>query len=224
MAASDEAMKLIGDWNAFQKAIDPKQFQARLQREVTRANARIGRDLVGRVRRSIRGKEFQANSPITILLKLGLSTPLVHRGDLFQQITFHQPDWRTVQVGVVKAKGATDEQVNVAVVVHEGATIDVSRYPQVPRKVWMMIGQAMAKSGLNRRQMASRAKAAGALAQKAPGGASKMQSVWVIPGRPYIAKHVLDPSFAVFAKSQWAEAVKRAIFGGPKPAGGGTGG
>lgn len=238
--AQGPAIKLTGAWGAFAKAMDPQVFRPRLERQLMTANERIGRQFQARARRLIRSGAYAPNSPLTVILK-GSSKPLVDKGDLFQAITFDLPSPYMVRVGVFRAK-AGDQLVNLGAILHEGATIDVQKHPGVRAKVWSLVRSAIGNS--SKLRGASRAAVVGAAtsigmskggkakpklkgqalkrffaSQPKTGGPAK--KVWVIPGRPFIAQPLSDPTFRNFALEQWSRAV-RATFLGMAPGAGGT--
>jgi hypothetical protein len=226
-------IKLFGDWNQLQNQLDPVKFAERLHRHVHRANSRIGYQFEARAVRAIRAKKYAPNSPMTVILK-GSSTPLFDRGDLSQQITYEQPSWGVVRVGVVRAK-AGSKAVNIARILHEGATIDVGANPKVRMKVWAMIRERLGDLGsLNSKQRKSVKSAAGKLgasgkkaggrpltkkqlaylhAKNSDGASSPAPKIWVIPPRPFIVEPLNDAAFITYTRGQWSDAVRLALFG-----------
>jgi len=204
-------LKLIGAWDAYRKAIDPAEFAQRLQLYVGKAHERIGRQFQARAQRAIREKVYAPNSPITVILKRGQSTPLVGRpgGDLFQALSFSIPDPFRVRLGVIRQR-AGDELVNVARILHEGATIDVAAHPNVRVAVWAKVREAMGRRAGTKKAASSRASALSSLALGSSGGP---KNLWVIPPRPFILEPVADPKFGAFARAEWTDAARLAIFG-----------
>lgn len=211
--ANEKGIKLVGAWHGFQKALSPNGLHSRLERQVRIANMRIGMQFEANVARSISAGIKPANSPLTVILKRGQSKPLVGRrgGDLQQATSFHRPIWTTVYLGVTRVK-AGPEAVNIARIVHDGAVVDVAKYPQVRRKVFAMMREASGEKLRTKAQSSSRA---GAMATVGSGGGGSA-NLWIIPPRRYIEDVVSSPAFKAFARKQWAEAVKLAIFQGKK--------
>ena len=226
-------VKLTGRWKEFEEGLDPKAFAARLDREIRVAHERIGREIVGRIRRDIRAQRYAPNSPLTVILK-GSSTPPVHLGDLFDAITYeHAPRTSSarahLRVGVIKMRAGT-KLVNIARILHDGAQIDVGAHPQVRRAVFAQVSKGLRADrvrALNTRQRASVLSAAGALgrrrsrpmtprqrraafARSSPAGGSG-SLIWTIPARPFIARPLTSPSLQGFARDTWAEAMRRAL-------------
>lgn len=209
---SDEfGFKLIGAWNAYQKAIDPAGIQTRLDRYMKQAGERIGRQFVARAQRAIRDKVYAANSPITVILKGGQSTPLVGRpgGDLFQSITYDASNPYRILLGVLRQK-SSEEQINLAIILHEGATIDVGKHPNVRKAVWAKVREAMGQRATTRAAKASRAQAVSKLAS---GGTVAAKNLWVIPPRPFLSEPMMDPAFVTWARKEWTAALQLAIWG-----------
>lgn len=226
---------LTGAWKAFSEALDPAVFKARLEKNLLRAGERIGRQAQARIRRSIRAGDYAPNSPVTVILK-GSSKPLVDTGALFQSITFDQPNPWTVRVGVLR-KSAGEKQVNIAAVLHEGATIDVGAHPQVRAKVWAMIRERLGSAGklkgaqkgavisasamIGMKPMTpGRKRALNAFFASKPKAPSSGKKVWVIPARPFLVQPLDDPSFTKFVVREWGDAVRLTFLGGKQAASG----
>lgn len=227
-------VRLSGAWDAYLKAMDPKAFQVRLARHLTTAAERVGRNFTAAARRAIRAGVYAPNSPVTVILK-GSSKPLVDKGDLFQSITFQVVDPYNVRMGVIRARSG-DKLVNVALIVHEGATINVKQHPKVRAKVWAMVRSKLspeALAALNRRQRASVSSAAGTLGLNRKGGkwtekqrrwwfashpstagASAARDVWIIPARPYLANVARSADFQRMVGDTYAQAVQATFAGG----------
>lgn len=130
---------ILKGFKRFKRALNPPRVKSRLAVEVKKANVRIGGFLVDMVRRAIREGSFHGNAELTRVLK-NSSLPLVDHGDLLGSVNFsHKGDW-IVDIGVKREAG--QKQIggrgsggkvntkgsgsNVALIVHEGATIDVT--------------------------------------------------------------------------------------------------
>lgn len=209
-------VKLIGAWNAYQKATDPAKLEARIKASLATAGDRIGRQFVAKAQKAIRNKDYAPNSPITVILKRGQSTPLVGRpgGDLFQAISYDASNPFRILLGVLRQK-AGEELVNIAIVLHEGATIDVGQHPQIRMKVFAMLREAMGRKAGSKAARMSRAAAIEGMS-KAVGGP---KNVWTIPPRRFLSAPLQDPSFRTFAAKTWSSAIRVAIFGSSKPKG-----
>jgi len=112
--------------------LDPAAFDARLKGNIKRATTRIGLDAERQIKEDITGGKFDKNSPITTAIK-GSSRPLVDTGELFKAINSQVLAWDEVVVGVLRSKkvtgkdGKADDLLNIAAVLHEGATITVTQ-------------------------------------------------------------------------------------------------
>jgi len=224
---SGSGIKLSDDWRRLLEDLDPKAFKARLARGLAIAGARVGRTFEREARRAIRAQQYAPNSPVTVILK-GSSTPLVDRGDLFQGLTWAQPDPYTVQLGVMR-RAVGDKGINVALILHEGATINVRKYPQVRAKVWAMTRDALGAERMaaltprSRKAVKGAAHALGLSAPqrraafarmgrgRAPGGTGS--DVWIIPARPFVTRPIEAPAFGTAVVEHYGQAV-RAAFGG----------
>lgn len=228
------ATRLSAEWADFLRTLEPNSFKRRLAHNLERAGHRVGREYVRIARGLIRSAVYAPNSPITIALK-GSSKPLVDKGDLFQGISYELDGPYNIRMGLLKRR-VGQQVVNVGMVLHEGATIDVSAHPQVRRKVWAMVRKAVGAErmkALNGRSRKAVAKAAADLGIKATGrsrrgmfGALKAQGklqarpaagsgrqVWVIPARPFLSTPIMDPAFGKAVEQHYTEAI-RATFQG----------
>lgn len=220
-------IKLSREWASFLDTLDPKAFKTRLAKGSAIAGSRVGRWFEREARKRIRAKDYAPNSPVTVILK-GSSTPLVDRGDLFQGLTYDQPDPYTVRLGVMR-RAVGDQGVNVAAILHEGATINVKRYPQVRRAVFAKLRDSLSAerlAALNPKARKAVKGAAGKLGMTAPqrramfarqgrgGRGGTGADVWIIPARPFITRPLEDPAFAAFVVEQYGQAVKAAFGAG----------
>lgn len=217
-------VKMIGAWESFEKSLDPVAFKTRLDRNLLTAHRRMGRQFVRNSRRLIRAGSYAPNSPITTIIK-GSSKPLVDKGDLFQSITF-DADSRMVKVGLIRAK-SSPSAVNLGITLHEGATIDVRKHPQVRKRVWATVRDRlspaqMAALGTKSRRSAGRA--AGKVGRKMtdrqrraffarqPKTSGSGKAIWRIPARPFLAKPLGEARFVRFVRDTWEDAVKISLF------------
>jgi len=224
---AEGSIKLSAEWQGFLRDMDPKAFKVRLERAASKAGARVGQRFQRDARNAIRGGAYAPNSPVTVALK-GSSKPLVDRGDLFQGLTYSQPDAMTVQLGVMR-RAVGDQGINVALVLHEGATVNVKRYPQVRRAVFAKLRDSLSAerlAALNPRSRASVKRAGRALGMtprqrnavmaklgrgtKASGSG---KTVWIIPARPFITAPIEAPAFGAFVVRAYGDAVRAAFRG-----------
>ena len=231
---SGSATRLSAEWTDLLRTLEPNSFKRRLAHNLERAGHRVGRDYVKIARGLIRAAAYAPNSPVTIALK-GSSKPLVDKGDLFQGISYELDGPYNLRMGLLKRR-VGQQVVNVGLVLHEGATIDVSQHPQVRRKVWAMVRKAVGADRLAKLGGRSRkavAKAAADLGIKATGrsrrgmfGAMKAQGklqarpasgsgrqVWVIPSRPFLSTPATSADFNASVAKHYTEAI-RATFQG----------
>jgi len=219
-------IKLSDEWRRYLELMDPKAVKVRLAKGAARAGARVGQHFQREARARIRGQDYAPNSPVTVALK-GSSTPLVDRGDLYQGLTYDQPDPYTIRLGVMR-RAVGDKGINVAAILHEGATIDVRRHPQVRAKVWAMVRDRLSAerlAALNPRSRRAVKRAAGQLGLAAPQrramfarmgrgrSSGSGRDVWIIPARPFIVRPIEAPSFGTFVVDQYAQATKAALGG-----------
>lgn len=125
-------LKLEG-FDELQDKLDDKKFRKRLKKNVRIAQKRNALAAEGLIKRAIfEGKEFDANSAITIAIK-GSNRPLVDTGGLVASINHAVPKWDIAFIGVLKSRQQTGEDgrkydlLNVAFIMHEGASIKVTQ-------------------------------------------------------------------------------------------------
>ncbi len=202
-------VKLDKNWDELLDTLDWPKFEKRIGRAVAVAHGRIGREFQGTARRAIRSGDYAPNSPMTVILK-GSSKPLVHRGDLVQSITYDQPDPFQLRLGIMRS-GATDKEINVALVLHEGATIDVAKHPKVRMAVWAKIKDAMGQYQRSDKRYKKARAIKGAAALLGTGAKGGSKDVWVIPARPFLIAAVDNPVFERFIADQYIAAVEAAF-------------
>ncbi len=227
-------VKLSKDWRHLVDTLDPARFNGRLAKATAIAGNRVGRDFQRRARAAIRSGIYAPNSPITVIMK-GSSKPLVDRGDLFQGLTYEVDGPYRVRLGILR-RSSGDHVVNVGLILHEGATINVRQHPQVRRAVMAKLRDRLGPermAALNPRQRRSVTSAASSIgmgkrpassAQRkaimakarkegklgAPSG-GQAKAIWVIPARPFIAGPAGDPGFHRFLIDTYSQAVRAAL-------------
>lgn len=178
------------------KLLDPASFQARLINRVGKATERVGLDAEREIKEDIAGGNFAKNSPITVAMK-GSSRPLVDKGDLLKAINSRVLKWDQAVVGVLRSKqkrdsggrfkkGGGDNILNIAAVLHEGATITVT--------------------DRMRRYIA-------ALSRETNGQTKPLRAstrVIVIPRRPFLESSIKDSQLLRY-KDMWEKAVDEAL-------------
>jgi hypothetical protein len=196
-------------WRVFAKAINPKLNQAMLQKHVGRATEANGALVRRRVRANIRGGVGMAeNAPLTALLKGGkrpiIGTPGL---DMFNAITYELQDWRVVAVGVKRTAG--DGEVNVAEIVHDGKTIQVT--PKMRALFWIL--WLASKGRIEYSELTGRAKEIfdqtnGAKGIKPIGKGTKEI---VIQPRPFLKATIEEDETQKAVRTNWHNAVKATI-------------
>lgn len=198
-------------WKAAAASLDPEVFLRRLRARSPRTFARLGLKFVALATKAISAKEYTPNSPITIAFKQA-STPLVgggKGGDLMAALTYHvesSGDVVKVWFGVNRnARGKDGAIEPIAMYLHEGATIDIQKHPNVRKFVMARL-----------REIA---------AGKAPGDSAKAvqilnkthsswhgsEGMWVIPARPFIRGPLESDEFQKFAETELFDLVSGVI-------------
>lgn len=192
-----------GGWTKWEHAITPRIFKATLDHHMRRASALNGKLAEKTIRQKIRAGGFQPNAPLTVLIKSS-SKPLVDNSTgLFQAITSAVIDATTVFAGILQTSG----EYNIALTLHEGATITVT--PKM-RGLFFWLWQASIGK-LPPDKLSGRARE---LWERAPGGWFPLKdstSHIVIPSRPFIEEAFRDTRMKQQAKKNWQAALKQTM-------------
>lgn len=130
------------NWRRFQRFLDPKNFQSQMTRLINLATRRAARYVVDEVRASIQRNEYEPLSGLAIISKASPSSlPLVDAGSLWLSITDKVINPFAAFVGVLRqAKGKRGKNMyNIALILHEGATIGVT--PKMRAYFWFRHSQ-----------------------------------------------------------------------------------
>ena len=224
-------VEITGAWDSFENALDGRAFQKRLDQEMLRAHERIGREYVRTARRAILSSAYESNSPLTVALK-GSTRPLIGRtGSLLRAIGYEAGP-RQLNVGLDPSK-AGPKLTQLAVILHEGATIDLRKHPQVRQAVWAQAREAVGAARLaqlsrrNRSAVIRSASSAGIRAPRRTPMSDRQRraffarqpkaprtglDIWRIPPRPFLLEPLNAPRFVRFVGRAWSQAVERALF------------
>lgn len=188
---------VLEGFDEFKDRVDPKKFDKRIRRRVELATKKNALVAEGAIKRAINSGQFDRNSVITIAMK-GSSRPLVDTGALVASINHDVPKWDVAFIGVLrsrkvprkgKGKARAYDILNVAFVLHEGASIKVT--PKMRRFF-------------------------AAMARENPGQwfpIRKGTSVIQIPRRPFLEAAFEDSRLALKYRRNWEDAVQRALSG-----------
>jgi len=188
-------IKFTGDWNGFAALLDPAGFTMRFEREVRRATIINARIIVREIRNEIKSGVPPANARLTLLLKKGNKTLVSDDANLWNAIGHELIDSFTAFVGVIKSgRGKTEsELINIAEVLHDGATIKVTN----KMRGWF-IGMS-----------------------KQTGGVIKplkpTTKVIVIPSRPFIRNAIQKDELIRMVNYNWSIAVSNALYNKQQP-------
>ncbi|MGD9749386.1 MAG: hypothetical protein AB7W59_00160 [Acidimicrobiia bacterium] len=188
-------------WRKMERALDHAAFESTLRRNMRVATQLNGHLAEAAVRRAIRAGSFAPNASLTIAIK-GSSKPLVDQGSgIFQAITSEVIDDFRVFVGVLRA----DEHYDIALALHEGATISVT---PAMRGMFFMLWLASQGSKPSS-ELTGRA---AELWERMPGGWLPLKSsttAIVIPGRPYLANAFNEATLRARVQRNWERAVAK---------------
>ena len=197
-------------WRVFAKAINPKLNQAMLEKHVGRATKANGALVRRRVRSNIRaGVGLGQNAELTALIKGG-NRPIVGTPglDLFNAITYEVQDWRVVMIGV-KRMGGAGFASNIALIVHDGMSIPVTK--RMRGLFWVL--WLASKGRIEYSDLKGRAKEIYDLT----GGAKGIKPIGenkraiVIPSRPFLKITIEEDETQKAVRTNWHNAVKATI-------------
>ena len=115
-------LRLTGDWPTMRQLFNARGFQSRWKLNMNKYLKAMGIATQGLMTKIIlRDKPFVENAALTGIIKQE-STPLVQENDLVQSINW-EIKGEQVFIGVLRGSG----NFNVAAIVHEGATIPVTK-------------------------------------------------------------------------------------------------
>jgi hypothetical protein len=198
-------MKFVLDdgWKRWERAITPSIFSRELRKNLKVATKRNGLVAVRTIRKVIRSGSFQDNAPLTVMIKSS-SKPLVDRGSgLFQAITHKMVDDVTVFAGVLMTSG----EYNIAIAIHQGATIRVT-----PKMRGMFFNLWLVSEGeLPPGYLKGRARE---LWERHQGDWLPLKSDTrrlVIPSRPFIKDAFNDTMMKHLAFKNWENAIKKTM-------------
>jgi hypothetical protein len=240
MAKTEQAKFVkVGAWKRLRVMLDPDRFKREAEKNIakaTRLNAMIIQKEIRQ--RMKKGGGYSANAALTVMIKHS-SKPLIGVGDneLFKAITYEMIDSFSAFIGVKRS--ATDKDgeplVDVAEIVHEGATIAVS---DAMRGLFQILATATAtdaKTFTPKRKGMIPMKSAGKYSEPPATPASarlvgrakelydavkgrgvvkplkRSTTAIVIPGRPFIKAVFEDPDVKAKIQHNWKMAIESAV-------------
>jgi hypothetical protein len=161
----------MGGWGLLMAITNPRAFRRLLEENFRKALRSACLDVVALIQEHIRTDgEYAENAPLTIARK-GSSRPLIAKGDLVRAVAHRvESPWKA-EVGV---KRITKGGANIAAILHDGFTIDLSNPKYRKMRIFLAI---------MRRQLVM----AGKLAEDAVSPHGK-PGFLVVPGRPFFER------------------------------------
>lgn len=211
MARDKVTLRLTGNWKRMGAAVDAKRFQNNLEANISKATAFNGMMMQSEIRRRIKAKRYEKNSPMTIALKKA-STPLIDDGDLWGSVTTKNLSAYTVFVGVLASKMSSDGKpmVNLANFLHSGGAIPITEHM---RNLWIVlseVGQGKRPKSYLTGRAAEIAKALGRRIKNIKPFKPSTTHV-VIPPRPFLASVLEDPKMLKKCEANWKKAIAAAM-------------
>lgn len=210
---SKTGFKLTGKWDELGTKLDPKRFDIKMKEELRRATELNSKITEREVRKKI-GKSSQAGwdplSNLTMDIKRSKGM-LFDKGELFKAITSKVVSYKSAFIGVLRtAKGKGGQQLaNVALVLHEGASIKVTQ--KMRRMFWALWA---ARVGIiDPANLVGRARE---IWERTRGKAeiyklSGQTTAIRIPSRPFIREVFENKDLLVKLKNNWEKAVDTAL-------------
>lgn len=209
-------LKLTGDWDKLRMRLDASNFDKLAHRNMRRATQRNAQQVVRAMRKRIKSRRYAANVALTIVLK-GQDLPLVdHAAGLFQALTSRMVDTHAALAGVFRttpaAPGSKLPPYNVGVIVHEGATIPVTKRM---RGLFQALS-AYSRGDLDASKLTGRA---AVLAERVKVGEVRIYPLKAttealqIPPRPFIRDVAEDAQVIQGCIRQWQDAYQMALRG-----------
>jgi hypothetical protein len=193
---------LTGAWKELAMGLDPSQFTKKMKSRIAYANRLNAAIMQRKIRGVIKSNVPPPNAPLTIIVK-GSSKTLVDHGALFQGIAAQTVDQMNTFVGVV----STSDVYNLAVALHEGATIKVTdKMRNLFSMLWAVSVGAAPASKLTGRALE--------LWNRMPGGWHRLKTTTTvihIPPRPFIRTAFEDSATKAKIVSNWEDAVQSAL-------------
>lgn len=191
----------------FEKALSQGRIEKLLKKNIGHATKKNALVLQKGVRKEIKRGVPPTNAALTAKLKGG-KKPIVGTSgaDLFNSITHSVKDWNEAIVGVLRMSGVT----NVALVVHEGATIKVT---QKMRNLFQILANVTngitPESKLTGRALELWEMGNGKKTKWKP---LKKSTIAIrIPSRPYMRYAVKDQKTQVTVVLKWEQAIKKTL-------------
>lgn len=196
-------MKIEFKWDRgmqrMRRAVDPARFQEAMNRHVPRATMLNAHLVQKEIRETIRSGLFHPNAALTIAIKRS-SKPLVDTGHgLFQAVNIEQVNDYKVFVGVLKS----DDFYNVAIAIHDGATVKVS---EKMRGMFYVLWKA-STGQIPPSELTGRA---AELWSRKPGGwlpLKQSTTAIIIPARPFMVKAFSNPELRAMVQRNWHAAL-----------------
>lgn len=190
-----------GAWKELRKILSPPRMTKVLRENVQKATGQNALYVQGEIQKNIAAGVSPANAALTMHIKGAKSTrSLVDTSALFNAITF-----RLIKDGAFVGVLRTNENYNVADIVHEGRVLSVTAPMRALFRwlFWASIGKVEPGDLTGR---------AAELWQRAPGGWRPIRKDEIrIPSRPFIQEIFERASTAIFVERTWRAAVAAAL-------------
>jgi len=201
---STTTVRLTGDWKKLERQLSNEVFRDRIESEMKRATRTNAAMVKREVREHLRSGSHAKNAPLTIFIK-GSSKPLVDRAQLFKSVHFRSQSAFRAEIGLLRG----DTNINIALAVHEGATIPVTN---------AMRGMfaALQSASEGKREPGSLRGRAKELYARRPQGwkALKPSTTSIrIPARPFLREVIERPELNNAVARNWLAAAAAAIAG-----------
>jgi len=203
------AIRFDGGWAKYREAVSWARFEPILRKHVGKATERNALSAVKQIRKEMKAGVPPRNAKLTITIKGGSGKPLVGTpgADLFSSATYSLESWDKAIAGVKRTSG----NYNVALIVHEGATIKVTPKMRGMFDVLFRASRAH-KEGRPIPKLTGRALAIWEASKKKRFYPLKPSTTVIrIPKRPYVRYAFQDLGLKRLVQEQWSTAVQKAF-------------
>lgn len=209
--ADKTSFRLTGKWKKLKLVVDASRFDKVLEGEVERATKANAITAAAAIRKRMTARVSPGNSAFTRLVK-GSSKALIDDGDLFLSVTHVMIDERTALAGVLRtARDKRGEELaNLAIILHEGATLGVTPAMRGLFMVLAKVGQGkMSSSELSGRAAEIAQRLGNRIRKIKPLKAST--NTIVIPPRPFLRRTFANRALLKQFKETWERALEGAL-------------
>lgn len=196
---------LKGDIKKFERFASRKGLKDVFEPEIKKALKRNSLILIELIKKKMRGREFEKNSALTLLLKRS-DIPLIGDMNLLRAIDFKLRGSFKSEVGIISNKKSTGGITKQTIGMQKLAALMETGYTiKVTKKMLMAI---MASLNEKQSELSSGQKKGAQQASNVLGRA-KANSTFRVPPRPFLTQTFDDPSVQAKLQEVWRQALEQ---------------